>query len=127
MNLLHSKIETSKASKLVLELLIVIALISVIESIATNWDEAAYKKEFRNALARGYGADDIPEPGYELAALFLCFIYYFIWYFRMLIITKTNTVETLKFEWMDKLLFVASIPIFLLILFIISVLVLLTT
>jgi hypothetical protein len=124
MNLLYSKIATSKASKLVLELLIVIALISVIESIATNWDETAYEKEFRNALARGYEADDIPKTGYELAALFLCFIYYFIWYFKILIITKTNTVETLKFEWMDKLLFVASIPIILLILFIISVLVL---
>jgi len=93
MNLLYSKIATSKASKLVLELLIVIALISVIESIATNWDETAYEKEFRNALARGYEADDIPKPGYELAALFLCFIYYFYGTLKFSLLQKQTRLK----------------------------------
>jgi len=122
---MNSRIVSSRASKFILELIIVITLTVVIADIANDWEEAAFKKEYQKALARGYGADDIGESGsYYFVCMFFCFVYYLIWFLRIFYVTKTNTAETLKSEWMDKLLFVASIPIILLILFIISVLVL---
>ncbi len=124
-NIMYSRIASSRASKFILELIIVIALTVVIADIANDWEEAAFKNEYQKAKARGYGADDIGESGsYYLVCMFFCFVYYLIWFLRIVYITKTSTVETLKSEWMDKLLFVASIPIILLILFIVSVLVL---
>lgn len=116
MDLLYSRITTSWASKFVIELIVVTALTCGFASIADNWEEASYKKEYQKALARGYGADDISEgKSYYFFAIFFYFVYYTVWFLRIVHITKTNTVETLKYEFLDKLLFVASLPIILLI------------
>lgn len=119
-NLLYSRIAASRASKFLLELIIVIALTCIIAEIANDWEEAEYKKEYQNALARGYGADDIGESGtYYFVGIFFCFIYYIVWFLRIIYVTKINSTETLKYEFLDILLFVASLPIILIILLII--------
>lgn len=115
MNMLYSKFIDSRASKFALELILVIVFTFFIADIANDWEEASIAIAQEKAKARGYGYDDIGEAGtYYFAAAFFCFIYYLVWFLRIVYVTKTNSAERLKYEYMDILAFLSSIPIILL-------------
>jgi hypothetical protein len=102
----------TKASHYVIELLIVLGLTYIILSIATDWEAANVLREQEKARARGYGFDDVDDAtlGYYALGIFGGFIYYLIWYLRIVYYTKSNSTEVVRNQNMDKLLYIATIP-----------------